>query len=97
MEYTTEEIKKLMKYLRRYAKHNEVWGIFHEDLLKTTTNEELIKYSKDVKWARNPFNNTTTLYILIYEIPYENLPMTQGSTEDEITNLIVHWRYEIRK
>lgn len=97
MNYTNEEVKKLIRYLKRYADYHEIWSIFHEDLLKVSTNEELIKHSKDVKWARNPFNNTTTLYILIYEIPYENLPMTQGSSDDELTNLIVHWRYEIKK
>lgn len=98
MEYTTEEIKKLTNLLKRYARNNHIWALFHENLLEATTNEELIRLSKDVEWARNSFNNYTTLYILIYEIPYENVPTILVKAEqDELTNLIAQWRFEIGK
>lgn len=96
-QYTEKEIEGLISALKGLEDTDPFVCLILEDLedlSQIKTNEELLTWSRRIKWARAPMTNKTSMYILIYGISYDDILLSIGS-DDTLTQIVTKWRLNI--
>lgn len=96
-QYSENEINQLKKILLNDAKTNLFSDVTQEKLDTIKTNQDLATYTKTISVSCHTPNTRSNLYILIYGVPKENLPILAGIYEDYIAAAAILWRIGTRK